>query len=826
MKTKFSRLIIPLSVAMFASGFAPLAMSQDTNTDTDEEELMLEEVVVTGQRREQSILDVPIAATVFSGAELDQQDITDAKGFLLQTPNVSFQQGGRNGQREIIIAIRGISDLKSGEKVNQASAFATYYNDLGIGQLATGQPNPSLYDAAGVEVLAGPQGVFFGKNAEGGALVIHSNKPSEEVYGRVDVGIGTWSTYTASGVMNFPITDNLYTRLTLDSSKSDGPFENAVAGATDTETEYVMTRWQLRWEPSDATTVDWFSEYTIDNNNHQPKLPTCTNTYFGGDPFDYTTGRDIGCYNIDNVFEDSITDAGGTVPDYRKNTSHIAADADEYSDARTAIFILNINHEFNENMNLVSITGYVDAKMDQQLDLDASGRDFLIRRGDFKSTGFSQELRLNGTNGSFDWTVGGFYYDDENYAANVIEIRDFLGPWMKGDYANENNITDSRSGYAAFGNLEWHINDQWSLIGGLRYSYDKIENEWDEVYSACPHQAFGDDLATTPNECQYRPDQIDNGLTYAPDGNGDIRQTGGRWEQLLGRYGKNTGNDTSWRVAVNWQPTEDFSGYGSISKGYKPAGVRANPDGGFENVSLYDKETLTNYEIGFHSYFMDRRLYLAGALFYMTWEDMQVDVRQAFCRVGTELIPQRIFELTNDPLDCEITQVDRTENADKAVSKGLELSATYLFTDAFKMNASLGLLDAKFKRYIGNVEGTDQDLSGSDIGAAPGTTANVNATYTFFDVLGGELYTNLNWSYRGSVSNARSKVSGFPQEIPSYSLVNLSINQIWDTQRLSFTVKNLLDKEYFTSSDNSMIGRAVTFNPRYYMLRWTMEFGL
>ncbi len=804
--------------------------AQDS-ASSDDEMFQLEEIIVHGQRKAQSILDVPVSASIFSAEKMETENITDAKGYLLQTPNVTFQQGGRNGQREIVIAIRGISDVKGGEKVNQTSAFATYFDDFGLSTLATGQPNPSVYDAQTVEVLRGPQGVFFGRNAEGGAINIRSNKPGEEFYGRIDVGYGSFGEYRASGVVNLPVSETLFARLSVDSSLSDGPFKNAHASGGNTGTEYVMARGQLRWVPTDRTTVDLSVNYTLDYNDHQQKLPTCLNTYFGGDPFDQTTGQGIGCYDFRGEFSSRVKEGEVTLPDgvtlsnIKENRDFIVHDADEFSDARTGIYIGKIEHDFSDSLSLVSITGYVESQMDQQLDLDGSGRDFLVRHGRFDSEGWSQEIRLSNTGETLDWMIGGIYYDESNFAYNDIEIRDFLGPWMKGDFANENTVTDKRRGEAVFGNVEWHFNDALSLIVGGRYSHDTHENIWDNVYSACGHQAVGEELVNTADRvCELRPDQVGN-LTYDLDGNGETRQTGGRWEQLLGRYGKNSGNDFSYRVAMNWKPSDDFSAYASVAKGYKPAGARGAPDGGFANVSLYDKETLMNYEIGFNAYFMDRRARLSGAVFYMDWNDYQVEVREAFCRVGSELIPQEVYEQSNDPLTCEITPVDRTENAKKARSKGIELSGDFLITDNLKFGAAFGYLNAEFVEYVGSVLGTDQDLSGTKIGAAPSTTASANLQYDF-EAFGGDTSARLVWSYRSEVSNARSRglTDRFPTQVPSFHLLNASVSQAWDQHRLSLNVDNLFNEQYFTGSDNSMIGRALSYNPRRFMLRWTMEF--
>ncbi|WP_339865432.1 TonB-dependent receptor [Paremcibacter congregatus] len=814
---------VSLMALCMSSGVSVAQEMKNAGTDA----IQLEEIVVHGQRKEQSILEVPVSSTVFGAEKIDKENITDAKGYLAQTPNVSFQQGGRNGQREIIIAIRGISDIKGSEKVNQTSAFATYFNDFGLSTLATGQPNPSIYDAEAVEVLAGPQGVFFGRNSEGGALVIHSKKPDENLYGRIDAGYGTWGTYTLGAVANVPITDTLFARVAIDSSVSDGPFKNAVPGKKGTGTEYMMARGQIRWEPTENTRINLLGDYTLDYNDHQQKLPTCVNTYFGGDPFDQTTGRGIGCYDLNGVLSDSVAKGETVLPDgvtlssIRENRDMIAQDADEFSDARTGIYILNMEHDFSDNVNLTSITGFVESEMDQLLDLDGSGRDFLVRHGRFTSEGWSHEMRLTGTTDAFEWMLGGIYYKEENFAKNDIEIRTFLGPWMKGDFANENEVTDEREGWAIFGNVEYDFSDALSLIVGGRYSHDKHSNSWDKVYSACANQALGSALA---DGCSLRPDQVGN-LVYDVNGDGDVRQTGGRAIQDIGTFGEQSGNDFSYRVALNWNPNDDFSAYASIAKGYKPSGARANPDSGLDNVSLYNKERLMNYEVGFNAYFMDRRARISGAVFYMDWRDMQVEVRQTACLKDGVLIDQEIFDQTNDPATCVITPIDRTENAEKATSKGFEISGDFLITEQLKLSGSLGILDAKFVRYIGNVKGTDQDLSGSKIGAAPSVTASAAAEYTM-DALGGELSGRIGMTHRSSVSNARSQASlGFPTEVPAFTLVNAGITQSWENHRVSLNVSNLLDKEYFTSTDNSMIGRAATYNPRRFTVRWTMEFG-
>ena len=242
-KNKFHlALLTGLSAFALSAVIAQPAYAQDTQQENVEPD----EIVVTAQRREQSILDVPVSASVFSAMKIEKGGFDDAKDYLLETPNVSFQQGGRNGAREIVISIRGISDLKGGEKVLTQSAFATYVDDFAAGTLAQGQANPDIYDIEAVEILRGPQGVFFGRNSEGGAINIRYKKPSEEFYGRIDAGVGSFNTYELGGVVNGAITDDLFGRLTVRGEKTDGPITNRHPSGGKSDAQFVNIRGQLR----------------------------------------------------------------------------------------------------------------------------------------------------------------------------------------------------------------------------------------------------------------------------------------------------------------------------------------------------------------------------------------------------------------------------------------------------------------------------------------------------------------------------------------------------------------------------------------------------
>lgn len=823
------KLLMVASSLAVATSLGMSALAQETDTEAEastDSERQLGVIVVNGQRKEQTILEVPISASVFTDELIETTNVQEADDYLLQTPNVTFSKSGRNGAREIVIAIRGISDVRGGEKVNSISAFATYFDELGLAQLASGQANPPTYDVQSIEVLRGPQGVFFGRNSEGGAINIKTKKPEQDFYGRIDAGFGSFNTYELSGVVNGGITDNLAGRLSIQSTTTDGPLKNLHPTGGDTGNDFLAMRGQLRWQASDDTQVDLSWNRITDNQDYTPKLATCINPTFGFDPFDQNVAGQIGCYDFRGEFSDRVNSGDITLPTgvslgmITGNEDYIFQNTAEFTDNTTNILTARVEHEFG-GMNLVSVTGYSDSASSQLVDLDKSGLDSVDRSGEFETESFSQEFRLGASNPDrLDWTVGAFFYDEQARAENKIIIKDLLGPWLRSDYANENVIHQERDGWAVFGNIEYDLTDALSVIAGIRYSEDNDTNAWTDVYAACGRIPLG---GTRAPGCALRPDQVLN-VPVQVDGSGMALTSGGRTSQTLGTFGENSSEDVSPRLALNWQPNEDVSAYASIAKGYKPAGARANPDSGFSNVSIFDKEELWNYEIGGNIYLADRTILLQGAVFYMDWKDLQVETRQSFCLVGTDLIPIDQFTGTG----CVITPVDNTFNADKATSKGVEFAMTAKPTENLTVSGAVGYVDAKFEDFIANLRNTPQDLSGERLGQAPKWTASANAQYDF-PFWGGDAFVRGEWSYRseGAVGIVQAASNTFPQEIPSFNVVNFRVGQEWDDGiRVIASVENVFEEEYFTGVDGfSWGGTMLDYNPRRFSVRLTKEFG-
>lgn len=834
-----------LGASMLVLALATPASAQDAPAASEQQPAASDgTIVVTAQRKLQTILDVPVSATVFSSETLEDRNYSDAKDYLLQTPNVSFQQGGRNGAREIVISIRGIADLKGGEKVLTQSAFATYVDEFAAGTLASGQANPNIYDVEAVEILRGPQGVFFGRNSEGGAINIRTKKPTEDFYGRIDLGVARFDTYEIGGVINGKIADGLSARVSVQGSTTKGPLRNRHAVGGGTDADYLNVRGQLRWQPDDATTIDLQVNHTIDNSGMQPKIGSCIDQGAFGLPYNLASPEllgGIGCYNPNGAFTDWVAAGpGGTRPqlgglnasDFRNNKDSLYQDTRDFTNNETTLVIGRVYRELADIASFTAVAGYAESDQDQFLDLDRSGIRAINRRGGFHTKSHSFEARVSsiGEDNAIDWTFGGITYKEKFSATNEILIEQVLGPWFPGDKANENAITNKLSGWALFANAEWNVSDSLSLIVGGRYSYDKGTNSWSDVYAACSRRNVGDPLDTSTavdgnGPCELTPEQaLLDARGQLPVIDGMI--TGGRYEQRTGRYASGSAHDFSPRLAINWKPNDDSSIYASVSKGYKPAGGQANPDSGLGGSSSFGREKLWNYEIGGNAYLLDRRLLLQGAIFYMDWKDYQFTSRQTLCvpKAGGDLI---IVTPGLDLSTCSRQlQADSVTNLPKARSKGFELSASGRVTNGLTVNGSLGYLDAKYIRGEGLIGGALQSLDGLRIGNAPRWTASANIEQRF-PLFDGDAAIALNWSYRGKTSLGVVEQSSlsFPAAIDAVSLFNLRFMQDWGKNKLSINFDNILGEEYYTASEGfSFVGPQLTYNPRTWSVKWTSEF--
>ena len=227
------------SLALAVSGV--ISLGAGTLANAEDASWAIEEVVVTAQKREQSLQDVPITVSAFSGEMMKDAQIDDAKQLAVLTPGMS---GNSNDSFMDSINIRGIST--NGFGIGAEPSVGTYVNGVYLGR--TGAAVTSLFDMARVEVVKGPQGTLFGRNASAGAISMHTRKPDSELGGSVDLSIGEDGYQEFTGVLNAPLTDNINSRFAIYQREQDGFIKNLTDGGDIGGEEVLAVRATFSYE--------------------------------------------------------------------------------------------------------------------------------------------------------------------------------------------------------------------------------------------------------------------------------------------------------------------------------------------------------------------------------------------------------------------------------------------------------------------------------------------------------------------------------------------------------------------------------------------------
>ncbi|MEM1155007.1 MAG: TonB-dependent receptor plug domain-containing protein, partial [Pseudomonadota bacterium] len=398
--------------ALFPLSLMSAALFQAAPTIA-QENIMLEEVVVTAQRREQNLQDVPVSLTAFTGRELEERNIKSSIQYLAITPGVSFTEDGQTGSRGLGIAIRGVTNLITGENAF-VNSVGIYLDEFSVASVPNNVANPNLSDMNVVEVLRGPQGTFFGRNAVGGALNYTTNKPTDEFEGSVTVGAETYEDagdqYSFTGVLNVPITEDFKTRGVLYYEDSDGFVENACKsganlancpgavendftpnGADGSGYESVNARVHLDWDVTEDTNV-------------------LTSVYYSDHEQDTDENVPSGVLDLDSIDTFGLGDGAldpGTGFWYQGNYDELSHDLDERTKNESTVAILNITHNLSDTVVLKSITGIIDASLDRVFDNDlAGGVDTIRRDNSYDGESWSTEFRVQITEDAYDFVAG------------------------------------------------------------------------------------------------------------------------------------------------------------------------------------------------------------------------------------------------------------------------------------------------------------------------------------------------------------------------------------------------------------------------------------
>ncbi|GAB3104734.1 TonB-dependent receptor domain-containing protein [Pseudomaricurvus hydrocarbonicus] len=406
-----------------------------------------------------------------------------------------------------------------------------------------------------------------------------------------------------------------------------------------------------------------------------------------------------------------------------------------------------------ESTMFTSITGYVESDFYLEGDIDGGSVDYLNEYRSIPRRSFSQELRLQ--------SVSGQTFD---WNVGVIYGKD------SGKYLSETLIGAAELfGLAEDTTISKNDSEQtsksWALFGQVDY--------------------YLTDALTLSVGGRYSEETITS----------SIKRANGAFIQTL--ESEDTFYDFSPRVAINYIVSEDVSVYATASKGFKSGGVQVSPLPGTES---YEPEVLWNYEAGVKAELMENRLRVNAAAFYMDWKDLQTSFQQS----GVDS-------------DGNFTLFTGIDNAERAISKGVEMTATFLPNDSLQIDLGVGYLDAKYDKFVAYIDGANRVLDGETVPNSPKITASLDIEYGFELSENWSGYVRTEWQYRDSIQSSTSSLiqSGYPWEVPSYDVLNLRAG--FENNNLSIVayVENALDDDHFVSSYQKAFMGGMYVEPSY-----------
>lgn len=417
--------VVALSIPVQVSAQQP-SEPQDNADSTQNSVEEVEEIVVTAEKREANLQDVPIAITAISGESLVRTGISNVEDLQFFIPGVSVTNDSM-----AIINIRGIGTSAFGVATDPSTTV--YYDGVYIPRPTTSYQD--MFDVERIEVLRGPQGVLFGRNSAGGTLNTISKMPTTELSGTVGVTLGNYDKRNLSGTISGELATGVRGRVTAVRNIRDGIYEDVVSNRRYQNEDNLAGRLTLAFDPTDNLQIVLRADGARD--------------------------RETGYPAVRDFYPPEFALAGATIPD---DDDEIALDTRPKNNVDTGGVSSTISYDAGP-VTLRSISAYRASDVKQVLDVDAT--DLFLRNIEFfeKSKSFTQELQVLGEDsGPLRWIVGGFYLNEKgDDEIRIIEPGRLLA-------IPESNTTNA---YALFGQATYAVIDRVRLTAGLRYSYEK-----------------------------------------------------------------------------------------------------------------------------------------------------------------------------------------------------------------------------------------------------------------------------------------------------------------------------------------------------------------
>lgn len=751
-------------VALIATGPARAATAEPPRA--------IEEIVVTAQKRAQSLQDVPVSVTALSGTDLEAFKYRDATDIAAQVPNL--QAASTVGDGFPIFSLRGVS--MSDFSFNQSSPVASYVDEVYKGNPAI--QGVQLYDLERIEVLRGPQGTLYGKNTTGGAVNFITRRPEFQRGGYLFAGAGSYGRLESHGAYELPlIDDKLTVRAAGTWTEADGWFQNQQPGVEDGNAiDEYGARLSVLWLPTEGLDV-----LLRASTGKQDEVN------YGIQPFNISSdGVGGGLYGLYGLL------GAGTATDYtREDRDFFEFDSDQ--DARRRIendaLALTLNWDVAEALTVTSITSWDDGEIFNPEDADGSPNVVVRPYYSGSAEQVSQDLRITSSyDGPFNFILGAYWSDEDVHNSTrigfwqdldlntdgTLDFNDCLDPtytlfglgqatasgaateavlngfglsladFFPAGCQAANEFDQQRTTLAGYFDGSLDLNSAFTLRFGLRYTEDeaKLEN-----FSA---RLLGNDGVALVNTIPGDP--ADPFATQA-----DQNFTDREWS---GRFGIDYVTDAGTLL------------YASYSRGYRSGAYNAQAFFDPAELTRVEPETLNSYELGVKSEWFDRSLRLNGAAFFYDYENQQ------FLNVDAATAAQTLV------------------NIDASEVLGAELEVLWQPTGTLLLSAGLGWLDSEVTD--GTLSGVD--LEGNQLLLAPELNLNLAADWDVLSLPVGVLTAHLDATYLDDHYFEIFNLERLRQDGYWVGNARLTLEAHDAAWQVAVWMKNLADEEYRTSA--------------------------
>ena len=733
---------------------------------------VLEEIIVTARKREETAQSVPIPISALSAAQMEARNITDIQDIERITPNMDFEYSAVNNNNTQVF-LRGIGQVNW--STTQDPKIGIYIDGVYLSRPQGGLVD--LMDIERVEVLRGPQGTLFGRNTTAGLIQLITKGPTQEQEAYLKLGYGTDGHEMFGGMLNLPLTDNLAARFAVYSKKTDGYFLNAYNGNMHGNENSNSYRASL------ARTGDVYNARLTYDRFESDVLSALGSCRFTGPEIGATAGGFAALAFIFGTYDSMKANCRNSSPGHSyDNAPRTDSESEVDSYTLTQSFDLSIGEItiISNKREIESFNGTWGWNYGNGPGISGNANLLDVINNPSEIDVESHEIRLTGSSDNFDWVVGAYVFEEN--AIESIEVPIFrgvlpppatlwpvfyipglanivLGTQAYGSRNQGYNVTNENDAFYAEGTYQ--ISDQLDLTVGVRRTNDdRYFERWQTLYSGA-----------------FDPTYFCPGMPSAEVAPGVVVPLSDRCTQTVSY------SETTPRAILGYQYDEETLIYASYSKGYSSGGFNQDT-----RMRPFLPEISDNIEIGFKSTLRDGKVRLNATYFNNSYENQQLTV-------GRLVDGQPTADLIN---------------AQEATLNGIELEMMAQLSESWSMTLAYGHLEGEYDKFTveDNVFTTaadgslvesivTRDLSSIEFGnGGDSDTLDISFIHTTSLQSGGDLVSVIGATQKDdqyfSLENTPTSFT------PGYTLVDGRIN--WNLSdgvtTISFWGKNLTDKQY------------------------------